>query len=261
MFEINKLQDPRYFLDNRLPAHSDHLYYVNEDEMMDEEMSMRQSLNGLWYFSYAKNLSSRIEGFESTDYDCKVWDTIRVPAHIQMEGYGKPHYTNVAYPWDGHEDIKPGEIPTEKNPVASYVKYFKVPANWDRKNGIFISFQGVDSAMALWVNGKFVGYSEDSCTPSEFDLTDYLVEGENKLAVQVYRFSSASWIEDQDFWRFSGIYRDVYLYTKPQLHIEDMFIHAVPVNNYCDGKLDIEFKWNSEDVPSASGALSTTVPA
>ena len=256
MFEINKLQDPRYFLDNRLPAHSDHLYYVNEDEMMDEEMSMRQSLNGLWYFSYAKNLSSRIEGFESTDYDCKVWDTIRVPAHIQMEGYGKPHYTNVAYPWDGHEDIKPGEIPTEKNPVASYVKYFKVPANWDRKNGIFISFQGVDSAMALWVNGKFVGYSEDSCTPSEFDLTDYLVEGENKLAVQVYRFSSASWIEDQDFWRFSGIYRDVYLYTKPQLHIEDMFIHAVPVNNYCDGKLDIEFKWNSEDVKTLAVQLT-----
>lgn len=89
------------------------------------------------------------------------------------------------------------------------------------------------------LNGKFVGYSEDSCTPSEFDLTPYLVEGENKLAVQVYRFSSASWLEDQDFWRFSGIYRDVYLYTKPQVHVDDLFIHATPCNDYKDGKLSI----------------------
>ena len=95
-----------------------------------------------------------------------------------------------------------------------------MPQGW---NEVFVSFQGVDSAMALWLNGKFVGYSEDSCTPSEFDLTPYLVEGENKLAVQVYRFSSASWLEDQDFWRFSGIYRDVYLYTKPQVHVDDLF--------------------------------------
>lgn len=245
MFELSKLQNPAYFLDNRLPAHSDHPYYVDEAELADEKMSLRQSLNGLWYFAYAKNLASRIEGFEQADYNCKIWETIRVPAHIQMEGYSKPQYTNVAYPWDGHEDIKPGEIPTENNPIASYAKYFTVPEGW---NDVFISFQGVDSAMAVWLNGKFVGYSEDSCTPSEFDLTPYLVAGENKLAVQVYRYSSASWIEDQDFWRFSGIYRDVYLYTKPQLHIEDLFIHAVPENDYKDGSLDIDFKWNNDAV-------------
>ena len=244
IFDISKLADSTYFADNRLPAHSDHHYYANEEEMLNEEMSMRQSLNGLWYFSYAKNLASRIEGFEKADYNCKIWDTIRVPAHIQMEGYGKPQYTNVAYPWDGHEELNEGEIPTENNPIASYVKYFTVPQGW---NEVFVSFQGVDSAMALWLNGKFVGYSEDSCTPSEFDLTPYLVEGENKLAVQVYRFSSASWLEDQDFWRFSGIYRDVYLYTKPQLHVEDLFIHAQPENNYQDGHLTIDFKWNNEE--------------
>ena len=102
IFDISKLADSTYFADNRLPAHSDHHYYANEEEMLNEEMSMRQSLNGLWYFSYAKNLASRIEGFEKADYNCKIWDTIRVPAHIQMEGYGKPQYTNVAYPWDGH---------------------------------------------------------------------------------------------------------------------------------------------------------------
>ena len=244
IFDISKLADSTYFADNRLPAHSDHHYYANEEEMLNEEMSMRQSLNGLWYFSYAKNLASRIEGFEKADYNCKIWDTIRVPAHIQMEGYGKPQYTNVAYPWDGHEELNEGEIPTENNPIASYVKYFTVPQGW---NEVFVSFQGVDSAMALWLNGKFVGYSEDSCTPSEFDLTPYLIEGENKLAVQVYRFSSASWLEDQDFWRFSGIYRDVYLYTKPQVHVDDLFIHATPCNDYKDGKLSIDFKWNNEN--------------
>lgn len=244
IFDISKLADSTYFADNRLPAHSDHHYYANEEEMLNEEMSMRESLNGLWYFSYAKNLISRIEGFEKTDYNCKLWDTIRVPAHIQMEGYGKPQYTNIAYPWDGQEELNESEIPTEDNPVASYVKYFTAPQDW--KN-VFVSFQGVDCAMAVWLNGKFVGYSEDSCTPSDFDLTPYLVAGENKLAVQVYRFSSASWLEDQDFWRFSGIYRDVYLYTKPQLHVEDLFIHAQPENNYQDGHLTIDFKWNNEE--------------
>ena len=242
IFDISKIADSTYFADNRLEAHSDHQYFVNEQEIFDRKMSMRQSLNGLWYFSYAKNLTSRIEGFEKVEYDCKNWDTIRVPAHIQMEGYDKPQYTNVAYPWDGHEEVTAGKIPTQFNPTASYVKYFTVPQGW---KDVFISFQGVDSAMALWLNGKFVGYSEDSCTPSEFDLTPYLVKGENKMAVQVYRFSSASWLEDQDFWRFSGIYRDVYLYTKPQLHIEDLFIHAIPCNDYKDGKLSIDVKWNN----------------
>ena len=253
MFDITKLADPNYFAENRLPAHSDHKYFVNEAELAQDEMSLRKSLNGLWYFSYAKNLPSRIEGFEKTDYNCKIWDTIRVPAHMQMEGYGKPHYTNVAYPWDGTEKIKPGEIPTGYNPVGSYVKYFTVPENWQE---VFVSFQGVDSAMVVWLNGKYVGYSEDSCTPSEFDLTPYLVAGENKLAVQVYRFSSGSWVEDQDFWRFSGIYRDVYLYTKPQIHVEDMFIHAQPENNYQDGMLTVDFKWNTAETKKLAVKLT-----
>ena len=134
----------------------------------------------------------------SEDYCCKVWGDIRVPAHIQMEGYDKPQYANVQYPWEGREEVKPGEIPEEFNPVASYVKYFEVPSSMKGKK-IFVSFQGAESGLALWLNGKFVGYSEDSFTPSEFELTPYLKEGENKLAAQVFKWTSGSWCEDQDF--------------------------------------------------------------
>lgn len=126
------------FCSNRLPAHSDHHYYANEEEMLNEEMSMRQSLNGLWYFSYAKNLASRIEVLKKQIITVKFGIQFSVPAHIQMEGYGKPQYTNVAYPWDGHEELNEGEIPTENNPIASYVKYFTVPQGW---NEVFVSFQ------------------------------------------------------------------------------------------------------------------------
>ena len=132
----------------------------------------------------------------------------------------------------------PGKIPVRDNPVGCYVKYFAVPEGWDN---VFISFAGVDAALALYLNGHFVGYSEDSCTPSDFDLTPYLVSGENKLAAMVFRYASASWLEDQDFWRFSGIYRDVTLYTKPQHHIEDVAVHAMPMerDGYSNGQLDV----------------------
>ena len=136
---------------------------------------------------------------------------------------------NSKYPWDGHEVIVPGEIPERNNPVASYVKYFVLPENWDNA---FISFQGSESAIAVWLNGSFVGYSEDSFTPADFDLTPYVIDGENKLAVQVFRYSSGSWLEDQDFWRFSGLFREVYLYTKPAIHVEDIFVHACPTEDY-----------------------------
>ena len=227
VFDYSLVKDPQYFKDGRMDAHSDHTYYRDGEEAKEKETSFRYDLNGIWKFHYARNYGSAIPGFEKEEYCCRDWDDIRVPAHIQMEGYDAPQYANVQYPWEGHEDIHPGEIPEHFNPVASYVKYFEVPEEMQGKR-LFISFQGAESGIALWLNGQFVGYSEDSFTPSEFELTDYVKEGENKLAAQVFKWTASSWCEDQDFYRFSGIYRDVYLYTVPEVHVYDLQIRAIP---------------------------------
>ena len=237
--DFEMLADPLYFAENRLPAHSDHAFYRDEAELAEGNSSLVYSLDGLWHFAYAPNLAACPMDFMEADVDCHEWETIRVPAHIQLEGYGKPHYTNTPYPWDGHEYVKPGEIPARENPVGCYVRYFETPADWETA---FVSFQGVDCALTLWLNGHFVGYSEDSCTPADFDLTPYLVAGENKLAAMVVRYASGSWLEDQDFWRFSGIFRSVVLYTKPAAHIEDIFVHAVPTDAYTNGALSVEVR-------------------
>lgn len=237
-FDYGKIKDPAFFAQNRVKAHSDHHYYKNHRELAEKNESFRQNLNGLWKFQYARNLAEAPDGFEAEDFDCKGWEDIRVPAHIQMEGYDKPQYVNVQYPWDGHEAIEPGEIPTQFNPVASYVKYFTVPENMQDKR-LFVSFQGVESGFALWCNGSYVGYSEDTFTPSEFELTSYLKEGENKLAVQVFKWTSGSWCEDQDFFRFSGIFRDVYLYSIPDTHVSDIRIKTILNDTYDRGNLEI----------------------
>ncbi len=226
-FDYEKLKDPQYFRDGRLDAHSDHQYYASRLDMELGGQEFREDLNGLWKFHYARNYKSAIAGFEKCEYDCRDWEDIHVPAHIQMEGYDVPQYANVQYPWEGRDEVLPGEIPEHFNPVASYVKYFSVPERMKGKR-LFISFQGAESGLALWLNGEFVGYSEDSFTPSEFELTDYVREGENKLAAQVFKWTASSWCEDQDFYRFSGIYRDVYLYAVPDIHVRDMRILAVP---------------------------------
>lgn len=242
--DIRKLADFNYYSENTLLPHSDHKYYADYRELAEGNTSFKASLNGLWYFNYAKNLQLAPENFYAVDYDCSNWDTIAVPSHLQLEGYGKPHYTNTAYPWDGNEAVLPGEIPQKWNPVGSYVKYFDKPEGWQEVN---ISLQGAETAVAIWLNGEFVGYSEDSFTPSEFNLTPYIKAKDNKLAVQVYRYTSGSWLEDQDFWRFSGLFREVYLYTKPVIHADDIFVHARPVNDYRDGVLEIDFKWNNQE--------------
>ena len=237
-FDYEKVKDPRYFCDGRREAHSDHVYYASGQEMDAGQSSFTESLNGLWKFHYAKNYGSTIQGFENEEYCCGHWDDIYVPAHIQMEGYDAPQYANTQYPWEGREDIRPGQIPEHFNPVGSYVKYFTLP---ERMKGqrIFISFQGAESGLALWLNGKFVGYSEDSFTPSEFELTEYIKEGGNKLAAQVFKWTASSWCEDQDFYRFSGIYRDVYLYTVPRTHIADLKINAAPDEALAKGVLEV----------------------
>ena len=237
-FDYSLVKDPQYFKDRRMDAHSDHTYYRDGEEAQEKATSFRYDLNGIWKFHYARNYGSAIPGFEKADYCCKDWDDIRVPAHIQMEGYDAPQYANVQYPWEGHEDIHPGEIPEHFNPVASYVKYFEVPEEMQGKR-LFISFQGAESGIALWLNGQFVGYSEDSFTPSEFELNEYVKEGENKLAAQVFKWTASSWCEDQDFYRFSGIYRDVYLYTVPEVHVYDLQIRAIPDETLSTAALEI----------------------
>ena len=237
-FDYSLVKDPQYFKDGRMDAHSDHTYYRDGEEAQEKETSFRYDLNGIWKFHYARNYGNTIPGFEKEEYCCKDWDDIRVPAHIQMEGYDAPQYANVQYPWEGHEDIHPGEIPEHFNPVASYVKYFEVPEEMQGKR-LFISFQGAESGIALWLNGQFAGYSEDSFTPSEFELTEYVKEGENKLAAQVFKWTASSWCEDQDFFRFSGIYRDVYLYTVPEVHVYDLQIRAIPDETLSAAALEI----------------------
>lgn len=241
MFHYSKLKDTTFFKENTLPAHSDHVYYPNEECLRNQENPFRYSLNGIWKFSYGRNLDDTVKNFEALDHNCKNWSDIRVPAHIQMEGYDVPAYVNTQYPWDGREDIWDGEIPTEFNPTASYVKYFYVPDQM-KGHSLYISFQGVESAMALWLNGHYVGYSEDTFTPSEFDLTPYLVDGENKLAVQVYKWASGSWMEDQDFYRFSGIFRDVYLYIKPAVHVDDLKIQTLLDDTFTKADFTIDVK-------------------
>lgn len=170
-FDSNIIKNPEIFEQNRLAAHSDHVCYKNELEKIKGKSSLRYDMNGLWKFAYAKNQSLAPCGFEAADYDCKGWDEIRVPAHIQMEGYDVPIYTNTTYPWEADEFIKPGEVPEIFNPVASYVKYFTIPENMKNKR-VCISFQGVESGFALWLNGHYVHYEGVFSDRSYNDTSD-----------------------------------------------------------------------------------------
>lgn len=248
-FDSNIIKNPEIFEQNRLAAHSDHVCYKNELEKIKGKSSLRYDMNGLWKFAYAKNQSLAPCGFEAADYDCKGWDEIRVPAHIQMEGYDVPIYTNTTYPWEADESIKPGEVPEIFNPVASYVKYFTIPENMKNKR-VCISFQGVESGFALWLNGHYVGYSEDTFDPSDFELTDYIIEGENKLAVRVWKWTSSSWCEDQDFYRFSGIFRDVFLYAVPCAHVEDLSVVPILNDTFDEGTLSVSIKADGDGIAS-----------
>jgi len=236
---LDWLSDTSVFAVNRIKAHSDHKYYLSKQEQSTGEMDLRQSLNGNWKFSFAVNPSSRVKEFYKLEFNCHCFKDIKVPAHIQLQGYDKPQYINTMYPFDGHSELLPPEISTEYNPVGSYVKYFNI--NENIKGGpVYISFQGVENAFYLWLNGEFIGYSEDSFSPAEFDLTKFIKEGENKLAVEVYKRSTGSWLEDQDFWRFSGIFRDVYLYSIPKTHIQDLFVKTDLDENYQNAVLRLE---------------------
>lgn len=206
------LADPEIFQQNRLPFHA---HFADQTS---PEMPLTVSLDGEWNFRYAENLTAPF-----TD-----WDTLTVPGFIQMQSlqkpgkpYGMPHYVNTQYPWDGHEKLRPGEIPQDYNPIGEYQRSFTLPESWA---SCYLRLNGADSAAAVWCNGVYIGYTEDTFTPAEFDMTAAVHPGENTLTVQVYRFSSGSWLEDQDFWRMSGLFRSVELFTKPEVHLEDVFV-------------------------------------
>ena len=258
-FSYSVVEDPQIFEQNRLAAHSDHLYFSDislaREALRRESLSgglpaggiaegpgdaaLRMTLNGAWKFHYAENYGERVRDFEKNGEITRGWESIRVPAHLQMEGYGVPQYVNTQYPWDGREALVPGQTPRERAPIGQYVRTFRVPESM-RGRTVCISFQGAESAIALWLNGSYVGYAEDAFTPSEFDLTPYLdYDGENRLAVMVFRFTASCWCEDQDFYRFSGIFREVYLYAVPKVHIRDLRVNALLDDEYRHGRLEL----------------------
>ena len=239
--------NPEIFQLNRLDAHATLMPYKTVDQALKGNRTSSdfyQPLNGTWKFAFYENPEMRNQEFFKEDYDSSEWDEIKVPSHWQLQGFDYPQYTNVAYPWEGKEDIKPPFAPTNYNPVGQYIRSFTISEDW-KNQPVYISFQGVESAFYVWVNGEFVGYSEDTFTPAEFDLTPYLIDGENKVAVEVYRWCDASWLEDQDFWRMSGIFRDVYLYSTPEVHINDFFVTTELDQDYKDAELKIEAKINN----------------
>lgn len=243
------LSDPTVFNVNRAEAHSDHL-----------RNGYSKCLNGIWKMHYAKNLSLAPAFFWKPDFDISGFDDVTVPLSIQMQGYGHPAYNNFMYPWDGHEDIKNGEIPKTFNPTASYVKEF-VPDEETKGQKIFLKFCGAESGMALWVNGSFVGYSEDSFTPHDFEITDKVKFGEiNRIAVQVYRFTSSSWLEDQDFFRFSGLFRDVILYAVPKTNVFDIFAKGRLEEDNTTGVLDLEFTVDAAEKNKLNAEIVLTDP-
>ena len=215
---LSWLADPQVFAVNRLPAHSDHSWTVGGK-------ALRQSLDGVWRFAYSPDHAHRPAQFWQPEADLAAFGEIRVPGHIETQGYGQLQYVNVQYPWDGVSALRPPQIDPADAPVGSYVRDF-VPDPALAGRRVCVSFQGVEQAFYLWCNGRFVGYSEDSFTPADFELTGFLRPGVNRLCVEVHKRCAASWIEDQDMFRFSGIFRPVFLYAKPDLHIEDLWLRA-----------------------------------
>lgn len=196
-----------------------------------------KNLNGLWHFYFSERPSDKPAGFEKMSYDDRYWKQIAVPSNWELQGYGVPIYVNIAYEWT--KNPQPPFVPTDYNPVGCYRFKFELPDSWEDMN-VFIHFGAVKSAFYLWINGEKVGYSEDSKTPAEFNITPYIHKGINLIALEVYRWSDGSYLECQDFWRISGIERDVYLVARPQVYIRDFFAHTGLQNSYKDGDLKLE---------------------
>lgn len=257
--EIKWLDDPEIFRVNQMAAHSDHEFYSSKKsfEQRKQGNQLQQSLNGEWKFWFSKNSNERPVDFYREEFDAKEFVQIRVPMHIEIAGFDKIHYINNMYPWEGHSFRRPayslkGYTPKQKsfsgaeyNPVGSYLTKFDLAPELFGKR-ISIRFEGVEQAMYLWLNGMFVGYAEDSFTVSEFDLTPYIREKDNLLAVEVHKRSTAAFLEDQDFFRFFGIFRNVTLYGIPKCHLEDVWVKPVLLEDCQTGEIAVELRCSIE---------------
>ena len=256
--DMKWLDNPEVFKVNQLEPHSDHCYYLDYSDMKKEKNPLLQSLNGQWEFAYSKNVMERPVEFYKETFDASGFDKIMVPGHIELAGYDKIRYINTMYPWEGKEYHR-GAYSMEAtgaeegmfseaqyNPVGSYIKYFDLDNNMCGKR-IHICFEGVEEAMYLWLNGQFIGYAEDSFTPSEFDLTPYIKEKGNVLAVQVHKMSTAAFLEDQDFFRFFGIFRNVTLKAIPDVHLEDVWFKPVLNQDNESGSVSVSMKVSATD--------------
>ena len=256
--DMKWLDNPEVFKVNQLEPHSDHCYYLDYSDMKKEKNPLLQSLNGQWEFAYSKNVMERPVDFYKETFDASGFDKIMVPGHIELAGYDKIRYINTMYPWEGKEyhrgaysmDATGAEegmfSEAQYNPVGSYIKYFDLDKNMCGKR-IHICFEGVEEAMYLWLNGQFIGYAEDSFTPSEFDLTPYVKEKGNILAVQVHKMSTAAFLEDQDFFRFFGIFRNVTLKAIPDVHLEDVWFKPVLNQDNESGSVSVSMKVSATD--------------
>ena len=256
--DMKWLDNPEVFKVNQLESHSDHCYYLDYSDMKKEKNPLLQSLNGQWEFAYSRNVMERPVDFYKETFDASGFDKIMVPGHIELAGYDKIRYINTMYPWEGKEYHR-GAYSMEAtgaeegmfseaqyNPVGSYIKYFDLDKNMCGKR-IHICFEGVEEAMYLWLNGQFIGYAEDSFTPSEFDLTPYIKEKGNVLAVQVHKMSTAAFLEDQDFFRFFGIFRNVTLKAIPDVHLEDVWFKPVLNQDNESGSVSVSMKVSATD--------------
>ena len=255
--DIKWLDEPETFRVNQLPAHSDHYYYGNYDEWRHNNSRFAQNLDGQWQFNFAENPREREEDFYKTDYDSSSFGTIEVPSEIELNNYAQNNYINTLIPWEGKiyrrpayalspDDEQEGSFSDgDDNTVGEYLKHFDLEPSLRGKQ-VRIRFDGVERAMYVWLNGHFIGYAEDSFTPSEFDLTPYIQDEGNVLAVEVFKHSTASWIEDQDMFRFSGIFRSVNLLAQPLVHVEDLNIRPIVTDNYQDGIFNVELQLHGE---------------
>ena len=255
--DIKWLDEPETFRVNQLPAHSDHYYYGNYDEWRHNNSRFAQNLDGQWQFNFAENPREREEDFYKTDYDSSSFGTIEVPSEIELNNYAQNNYINTLIPWEGKIYRRPAYALSpddaqersfsdgDDNTVGEYLKHFDLDSSLRGKQ-VRIRFDGVERAMYVWLNGHFIGYAEDSFTPSEFDLTPYIQDEGNVLAVEVFKHSTASWIEDQDMFRFSGIFRSVNLLAQPLVHVEDLNIRPIVTDNYQDGIFNVDLQLHGE---------------
>ncbi|MCC4398792.1 beta-galactosidase [Limosilactobacillus reuteri] len=255
--DIKWLDEPETFRVNQLPAHSDHYYYGNYDEWRHNNSRFAQNLDGQWQFNFAENPRKRENDFYKVDYDSSSFRTIEVPSEIELNNYAQNNYINTLIPWEGKiyrrpayalspDDAQEGSFSDgDDNTVGEYLKHFDLDPSLRGKQ-VRIRFDGVERAMYVWLNGHFIGYAEDSFTPSEFDLTPYIQDEGNVLAVEVFKHSTASWIEDQDMFRFSGIFRSVNLLAQPLVHVEDLNIRPIVTDNYQDGIFNVDLQLHGE---------------